>query len=97
MTTEIIRHGIRYATIDEAGRVQRLDGHNRASDSWRITGAVRLNNFGHVVERFTLADVLAGGIRWQHKNGAQRVHLIDFDHGHYRMWCSPTHRVVTYS
>ena len=97
MTTEIIQSGLRYATIDEAGRVQRLDGMNKANDQWRITGAVRFNNFGHIAERFTLADVLAGRItQWQYKNGVQRVHLTDFDHGHFRMWMSPNHRVVVF-
>lgn len=96
MTTEIIQNGLRYATIDEAGRVQRLDHMNTANDSWRVTGAVRINNFGHIVERFTLSDVLAGGIQWQHKNGAQRVHLTDFDHGHHTTWMMPEHRVSTY-
>ena len=95
-TTEITQNGTRYATLDESGRVQRRDGMNTASDSWRITGAVRLNNFGYEVERFTLTEVLAGGIRWAHKNGKQRVHLTDFDHGTHRMWCSPDHRVTTY-
>ena len=97
MTIEIIQNGLRYATVKPDGQIVRLDGANGpGSDSWRVAGAVRLNNFGHVVERFTLAEVMAGGIQWQHKNGAQRVYLLDTDHGAWRMWESPSHRVINY-
>ena len=97
MTAEIIQNGLRYATIRANGQIVRRDGANGAgSDSWRVTGAIRLNNFGYAVERFTLAQVLAGGIQWQHKNGAQRVYLTDFDHGTGRQWMRPSHRVTVY-
>lgn len=88
------RSGSMYGTIHDDGRIQRLDIPGfQPSDTWRCTGAVRLNNFGHVVERFSLADVLAGGIEWKHKNGKQRVHITDLDHGTFRVWGSPDHTV----
>lgn len=94
MANTIIENGTRYATIDSEGCVQRLDGMNKANDQWRIVGAVRLNNFGRVVCQYDLDDVLAGEIQWRHKNGKQRVHLLDFDHGTYRMRGSPNHSVI---
>lgn len=60
---------------------------------WRVTGAVRYNNFGHYAERFTLAQVLENKIQWLYKNGKQRVHICDFDHGGDRVWMEPTHEV----
>jgi hypothetical protein len=41
------------------------------------------------VGRFTLEDILRGGIQWKHKNGAQRVFVQDFDHGSIREWRTP--------
>lgn len=70
--------------------------HVTGSDSWRITGAVTLNNFGRETCRYTLADILAdpSAIPWKHKNGKQKTHLTDFDHGTGRLWGSPGHRVM---
>ena len=91
----IIRDGLNYATIDEAGRIARLDGHAGPSDSWRVAGAVTLNAFGHATRRYTLAEVLANpeAIPWQYKNGVQRTFLLDFDHETLREWRNPRHSV----
>lgn len=80
-----IRHGAEYWTADEAGRITR-PGLVTGSDSWRIVGAVARNNFGHVVARYTLADLLRGNIAWTHANGKQRVFALDYDHGTIREW-----------
>lgn len=79
---------------DSSGRIER-PGLVSGSDSWRILGAVRVNNFGHVVERFTLADLLerADSIPWRFRNGKQRTHVVDYDHGSRRVWMSPRHDV----
>lgn len=60
---------------------------------WRIVGAVRMNNFGHEVERLTFAQLLerANSLPWQFKNGKQQWHIQDLDHGSHRMWMSPNH------
>lgn len=74
------------------GRIER-PGLVAPSGSWRVLGAVRFNNFGAVAERFTLQEVLTVPIRWHHKNGKQRVHVVDWDHGTRRVWMCPRHRV----
>jgi hypothetical protein len=61
--------------------------------TWRVTGAVKRNNFGHVTLRYSVADIQRGGIPWQFKNGRQRVFVTDFDHGAYRQWCTPSHSI----
>lgn len=68
--------------------------HEKPSGQWQVIGAVRLNNFGKVVELFTLRDVLGSTrLQWLHKNGRQRIHIRDYDHGACRVWMSPTHEV----
>ena len=84
-----------HGTIRDDGVIVREDIPGfEPSGKWICTGAVRLNNLHQIVERFSLADVLAGNVKsWKHKNGAQRVHLTDLDHGTRRMWGSPGHIV----
>jgi hypothetical protein len=69
--------------------------YNTASGEWKITGAVTLNNFGNVVRRWTLDEILAdpSAIPWKHGNGNQKTHLTDLDHGAPRTWISPGHYV----
>lgn len=73
-------------TIDEQGRFN-------GSDSWKLLGAVELNNFGYEVRRYSLKQVLENpsDIPWQWKNGKQRTHVIDLDHGTRRVWMNPAH------
>jgi hypothetical protein len=92
-----IEHGNEYWKLHDNGQIERTcpDGYHVApSEQWRVVGAIRRNNFGYTVERFTLADVLENKITWRHKNGKQRVHIVDFDHGTRRVWMSPNHRVM---
>lgn len=56
--------------------------------TWRVLGAVERNNFGAIVRRYTLAEVLSGGVPWKWKNGKQRTFIRDFDHGSTREWRS---------
>lgn len=93
MKTKTICHGNEYMTLHENGEISRPEIGMKASGKWLVTGAVRLNNFGRIVERFTLADILAGGIQWKHKNGQQRVYVMDLDHGTKRLWKSPSHSI----
>lgn len=81
-----IRHNSEFWKMHDDGCITRPGIFNTPSTQWRIVGAVRRNNFGHIVERFTLGDILRGGIQWKYKNGAQRVFVQDFDHGTYREW-----------
>jgi hypothetical protein len=85
-------------TLHDNGQIQRHDvppPYNQPSGQWTVTGAVTLNNFGHVTRRYTLAGILAdpGAIPWKHKNGKQKTHITDLDHGTRRMWGSPGHSV----
>lgn len=65
----------------------------RPTRAWRIVGAEEYNNFGCVVRRYTLAEIVddPSVIPWKWKNGKQRTYVIDFDHGTQRMWACPTH------
>ncbi len=86
-------------TIHPDGRIQRHDvpsPYNQPSDTWKVTGAVTLNNFGHPVRYWTLQEILddPGQIPWKHKNGKQKTHLMDIDHGTRRMRGSPDHSVT---
>ncbi len=89
-----ICYGNEWWEMNEQGHIIR-PGLVQGSAQWRVIGAVRLNNFGREVERFSLEDILRdpGAISWQYKNGRQRVHILDFDHGGTRMWSSPGHRL----
>jgi hypothetical protein len=70
-------------------------GMNEPSGEWRITGAIRLNNCGHTVERISLKDIVNGDIvNWQHKNGKQKWHVCDYDHGTNRIWMCPDHSII---
>jgi hypothetical protein len=97
MPRTINHDGARW-TLHDNGQVQRHDvppPYNTPSGQWVITGAETLNNFGYATRRYTLAEILAdpAAIPWKHKNGKQRTHLTDIDHGAHRMWMSPGHSV----
>jgi len=74
--------------VNKRGEVSRPAIGMSASGSWRITGAVRFNNFGYQVERMPFPACM--GIRdWRDKNGKPRWHLCDLDHGTHRVQMSP--------
>lgn len=83
----------KYMTLHDNGQISHKNW--QASEQWRITGAVRFNNFGHEVEYYSLDQILAdpSQILWRYKNGKQRVHLTDLDHGTPRTWMNPPHSV----
>lgn len=70
------------------------------SDSWKVLGAVEYKTvFGRSVEirHYTVADIRQGQVPWRFKNGTQRCFLIDLDHGHRRVWMSPTPYSTSYT
>ncbi len=80
-----------YMDVD-TGNISR--GNMEASGEWRVVGAVMYNNFGHIVARAYLADIVAGNIKdWHYKNGKQKWHVMDYDHGTHRVWMNPTHQI----
>lgn len=87
----VIRGGERYV-VNELGQISR-DGGKTFFKQWTIEGAVELNNFGHVVRRYTRDDVLTSpdSIAWKFKNGKQRTFMRDRDNGTLREWASPSH------
>lgn len=90
-----IYYGDETWVLHENGAIERPGLVMPDPRSWRVVGAVRLNSFGFAVERASLADILAGKITdWQYKNGVQKWHILDMDHGTLREWRSPNHRVV---
>ncbi len=92
--TRTIRYGDEYYTLHENGIIERRDGFP-PSGQWRVTGAATFNNFGYEVKRYTLEQILTApeSVPWKHKNGKQRTHIIDYDHGSQRLWASPDHTV----
>jgi hypothetical protein len=95
MNTHSILYGNEYMTLYPDGSVSRPAIKMAASGSWKITGAVTRNNFGHVTRHYTLADILANpsGIPWRFKNGKQKTFVTDLDHGAHREWRCPTHSI----
>ena len=88
-----IQYGAESWILHDNGQIER-PGCVAPSEKWRIVGAVRFNNFGHEVERVSLDDILAGKIKdWKHKNGKQKWHVVDFDHGSIRVWMNPGHAI----
>lgn len=76
------------------GTISRANGS--PSGEWKLLGAVRFNNFGHVAQRYSFDDVVAGRVdKWTFRNGKQRVHICDLDHGTKRVWMLPNHSVGT--
>jgi len=90
-----VEHGDEYMKCDNEGKLFRpaITGNSGPSGEWKITGAVRYNNFSYPVEYFDLNEVLHSNIQWHFKNGKQRVYVTDLDHGTHRVWMSPKHKV----
>jgi hypothetical protein len=94
-----IKYGDEYRRLHDGGEISRPSlpaPYGQPSGQWVVTGAVELSNFGTPTGRtWTLAEILADprAIPWKHKNGAQRVHITDLDHGTHRMWGCPDHEV----
>lgn len=89
-----IKSAKEYMKLHENGDISRPQIGMGPSGQWKVTGAVRFNNFGYEVERFTLNEVLKNSIQWKYKNGSQRVHITDLDHGTHRVWMNPGHEVA---
>lgn len=90
-----IQYGSEYMKLHDNGNIERTGSRSFGpSGQWRVTGAVTLNNFGKVTQRFSLGDILhmPSTIPWKFKNGKQRTFICDFDHGSNRMWTN-SHKV----
>lgn len=89
-----INKGSEYWLLYDNGHIER-PGLVSPSPNWRVTGALERNNFGGIVRRYTLADIIERGdtIPWRFKNGQQRVFVQDFDHGTHREWRSPNYTI----
>ncbi len=81
--------------LHDNGQIERPARRLAPSSGWVITGAVTLNNLGHEIRLYTLAEILANpaAIPWKHANGAQKTRLLDVDGGTARMWGNPGHHV----
>ena len=81
-----IRRGSSYYDLFADGCIAQAE--HAPSGEWKIAGAVTLNNFGNIVRRFTLQEILdnPASIPWQHGNGKQKTFLLDWDHGINHMW-----------
>jgi len=79
--------------VDERGYISRPEINMPASGQWKIIGAIEFNNLGNPVREYTLSQVLTEKICWKHKNGKQKTHIIDLDHGTQRIWMNPPHNL----
>ena len=63
------------------------------SDSWVCTGAVILNNFGHITKRLSVRDLFetlkTDKASLFCKNGKPKFRISDIDHGTHRIWSNP--------
>ena len=90
---KIVSNG-EYMPVTSEGYITRECLDYKASEQWKLLGAVRHNNFGYQVDYVPFPA--CGAIReWQHKNGKQKWHIVDYDHGCRRMWGSPNHHIIT--
>ena len=81
----IVRNGLYYYMDVNTGNIS-SDTLNESGE-WRVVGAVKYNNFGQITARAYLADIIAGNIKdWQYKNGKQKWHVMDYDHGTHKIW-----------
>jgi len=95
MTQYTVKHGNEYMQCNDKGEVIRPKiGMNEPSGQWYLTGAVRFNNFGYRVEMYSLREILTTPLQWQYKDGKQRIHITDYDHGSARTWVSPNHAII---
>lgn len=93
-----VLHGDEYMRLYANGMIgRRIDGaanYGQPSFNWRVTGAQEYDKFGRPNGlHYSLEDVLYTRIEWKFKNGNQRVHITDYDHGTWRVWGSPKHEV----
>ena len=85
-------HGDSY-TIMDGGEIQRDDGHNTASASWRLVG------LQHVRRReFIPFSQLGNRLHeiGRYKNGKPQWTVRDFDHGTIREWGNTEHHGVAW-
>lgn len=92
---QFVRGDTRYYMNEKGELTYTSPSHDLLTPSgdWRVEGALEFGRGytgGHVVRRYTLADILANRVPWFYKNGVQRCYVKDYDHGHYRVWMSPT-------
>jgi len=91
-----INYGGEYMKLHPNGDISRPKIKMGPSGKWKVTGAVTRNNFGHVVRRWSLQEILDNPamIPWKHANGKQKTFIQDLDHGTHREWRSPGHSVI---
>jgi hypothetical protein len=90
-----------------SGRVIRFlnsksEDYYLGSESWRVLGAVILNNFGQVTKRLSLQELYVqlndgqAKSKLFHKNGKAKFRITDIDHGTYRQWGDifQSHRIL---
>lgn len=82
-----------YMKAYENGNIERKDV--KPSESWKLTGAVRYSNFGYVVERLSFDEIFGADLDWYYKNGKQKWHLTDLDHGTHRIWGGRKHHLCS--
>lgn len=76
-------------TVNEKDQIERT-GRNAVtpSDHWKLMGAVEYK-FGRQCRVYTNDEIRRQEVPWKYKNGKQRCHIMDLDHGTARVWMSP--------
>lgn len=83
-----------FREILENGQVVRhINGSKepyRSSEQWRVTGAIVINNFGNIIRRMTLVELLDelsnDKTNLFYKNGKPKFRICDIDGRTNRVW-----------
>lgn len=80
--------------INENAEIYRKDFG--PSKQWIFRGIAKYDNFGNERKRISAEELLAmspnevNSIDWNCKNGKGKWHVLDIDHGTYRIWGNPS-------
>lgn len=91
----LIYYGNTYLDLWSTGSVSNKT-NPKPTNEWKILGAVRYNNFGNEVERKQFNQLKELNGIWHHKNGTQKWHIVDHDHGSKRIWMNPIHKITIF-
>jgi hypothetical protein len=88
-----IKYGSEYMDLYSDMTIGRPTIKMKPSSDWKVLGAIRFNNFGHQIEEKQFEQLHELNNDWFYKNGKQKWHVIDYDHGTMRTWMCPNHLI----